>query len=175
MSKKTKDQARKSDPNDGLVAFDRFDDIFASMDSFFETVGDAFGSIFDEGWATPPVSKRMFNRMQPKTSLPKGNIRETDTKYIAEFALAGFSKDDISVELKDNVLFLQATKDDQIEEKGRYLMQEVAKRTFKRVIKFPEKINTDAVTASFENGILTLILEKEKVEPADDVLQIDIN
>jgi len=175
MSKETKDLVKKSDPMDGLVAFDRFDDLFDQFEGLFETFGDAFGSFFDDGWVTPPVTKKIFKRMQPRSTLPKGNIRETDTQYIAEFALAGFSKDDIHVELKDNVLFLQATKEDQQEEKGRYLMQEVSQRTFKRVIKFPEKINTNGVAAVFENGILTLTFEKEKVEVRKGSLTIDIN
>ncbi len=92
---------------------------------------------------------------------PPYNIRKDgDTKYFIEMAVAGFSEDDLEVELKEGVLSIQSKHDDhkQAEEEESYVHRGIAKRTFKRNF----TLSDDVVVKGCEliNGMLKVELEK---------------
>ena len=85
------------------------------------TVG--FDSIFDQ-------LSSMSNFEAP--SYPPYNIRKLGTDgYELEMALAGFTKDDINVEVKEDVLTISASKESKDEEES-FLHKGIAKRAFTR-------------------------------------------
>lgn len=132
---------------------DRLDSLF---DQFFEDFLD-----FDLA---------MFDGLQPKTSFPKVNVIESDDKYEVEVAIAGFDKDDIKLELKDNDLFIQGSKqEDQHDENKKFLRREISSRAFKRIIRLPSKIDTDSIKAEYKNGIIKIVIDKDKVEEPNKI------
>ena len=81
--------------------------------------------------------------------------------------LPGFRKEDITVEVQDDVLTVTGhqktdAKTDQTES-ARTTTQE---RRFSRAIALPENLDLDKIRASYENGVLTVTLPKrEEVKP----------
>lgn len=114
-----------------------------------------FDSIFDE-----------FDRMLESTeryspNYPPYNIkRVNDTDYRIEVALAGYSKEDIEVELKDNALTVRnKTKEQTIDEKGNGVIHKgISTRQFERAFTISEDIKVR--DAELKNGLLTIDLKR---------------
>jgi len=140
---------------------------FGGMDLIEE-----FDRLF-RGW---DLDMKAFTDMQPKSAFPKINVAETDEAYEVEVALAGFDKDDISLELKDNCLCVKADKQQEVvEEEKKYLMKEISSRSFRRALNLPQKVLTDEIECSHKDGVITCVLKKEgQVEPKDNTIKIDI-
>ena len=97
-------------------------------------------------------------------NLMKTDIHETDDAKAYRFAveLPGFQKDEISVELQNGYLTIQAAKGldrDQKDQEGRYIRQERYSGQCSRSF-YVGDIRPEDVTASFEDGILRLTFPK---------------
>jgi len=87
---------------------------------------------------------------------PHYNIKKLDdNKWIIELALAGFSKDDIEIEVKDNVMTING---ELKEENNEYVYKGISSRKFSKSFTLAEF--TECESAKMENGILSIILEK---------------
>ena len=114
-----------------------------------------FDSIFEE-----------FDRMLDSTeryssNYPPYNIkRVNDTDYRIEVALAGYSKDDIEVELKDSALTVRnKSKEQTVDEKGNGVIHKgISTRQFERAFTISEDIKVK--DAELKNGLLTIDLER---------------
>ena len=114
-----------------------------------------------------------FNRLSnvdtAQTSYPPYNIRKiNDLQYVVELALAGFTKDDIEVELTDSTLTVRSVikKDDGVDndeissnnEIG-FVHRGIAKRNFMRQFNLSDDIIVKS--ADLKDGMLTVSLERE--------------
>ena len=123
------------------------------FDDFFS---DPFGMMIPQG-RDPLYGKHAKNLM-------KTDVRETDESYELDVDLPGFTKDEISVELKNGYLTIQAAKGldkDQSDKKGKYIRQERYAGACSRTFYVGEGVEPEDVTAKFENGILQLSIPKE--------------
>ena len=90
------------------------------------------------------------------------DIRETDTEYVLEADLPGFKKEDINIDISDNTLTIRAERHSEHEEKdkkGNYLRCERSYGSFSRSFGL-DGVDTEAIKAGFDNGVLTLTLPK---------------
>ena len=140
-----------------------------------------FGDIFEEFdklWRNWDLDMKAFSDMQPKANFPKLNVAETDDSFEVEVALAGFDKEDLSLELKDNCLLIKADKQEEISEEDgkKYLMREISSRSFRRALNLPKKVLTDDIECTHKDGVVKCVLKKEPELPApeDDIIKIDI-
>ena len=112
-----------------------------------------FDSIFD----------RFFDMDLTRDSgYPPYNIRKiNEAQYVIEIALAGFSKDDIEVEVTEGSLTIRSKK---LDEKGEetsedsYVHKGIAKRTFLRCWTLSDDIFVKG--ADLKDGMLVINLEK---------------
>ena len=82
---------------------------------------------------------------------PPYNIKKIDKEnYQLEMALAGFSKDEIDVEVKENTLTISARTSDK--EEDSFVHQGIARRAFKRRWTLAEHLEVD--DAKLKDGIL---------------------
>lgn len=101
-----------------------------------------------------------FNRLDSITGTdvkgyPHYNIKkEDDNKWVIEFALAGFSKNDVDIEVKDNIMTISG----EIESKDEYLYKGISSKKFSKSFTLAEF--TEVESAEMENGILYVTLEK---------------
>jgi len=101
-----------------------------------------------------------FNTLDSITGDVKGyphyNIKKLDdNKWSIELALAGFSKDDIEIEVKDNIMNI---KGELKEENNEFVYKGISSRKFSKSFTLAEF--TECESAKMENGILSIILEK---------------
>lgn len=91
------------------------------------------------------------------------DIQETDDAYLMEIELPGYDKDNIEVELKDNLLTITAKIDEEVEEeKQNYIHRERKQGTFQRCFSIDQNVDPEIIEAEFKNGILNLKLPKKQ-------------
>ncbi len=102
-----------------------------------------------------------FQKVTTATNYPPYNqIKINDTEYILSFALAGFSKDDVSVSLDNRTLTIKGEKQDaELPEGAEYLHKGIAARKFTDIFTLPEFV--EVIGAEFKDGILDIKLEKQ--------------
>jgi HSP20 family protein len=95
------------------------------------------------------------------------DVAENEEGYIVKASLPGVTADDVELTLEDNVLTIKGEiKADETIEDAQYHVRERRFGSFSRSIRFPVQVNSTAVTASFENGVLRLHVPKaEEVKP----------
>lgn len=105
----------------------------------------------------------------------KTDILQTENGYQLQAELPGFQKEDIKIDLGDGRLTIRAEHTEQNEEKkeNSYLRRERRYGAFARSFDITG-IDETAISASYENGILTLDLPK-KPETAPVSRQIEIH
>lgn len=91
------------------------------------------------------------------------DIRDTGDKYVLEAELPGFNKEDINLDLKDGILTISAEHTENSEQKdekdGSYIRRERRYGSFRRSFDVTG-IDENAITATYQNGVLELSLPK---------------
>ena len=88
-------------------------------------------------------------------SFPKYNIiRHDDMKYTIELALAGYTEEQVTVEVKDRVLYI--TGEGENDTDTNYLHKGVSSRNFEQSFRLAEYVVVDS--AEFVNGMLKVHL-----------------
>ena len=87
---------------------------------------------------------------------PYDIIKQDEETFIIEFALSGFSKDDLNITVKENHLTIEG---DYIRgEDLEYLHKGIAKRSFTRDFVLADTLNVEDVT--FSEGILKIVIKQ---------------
>jgi HSP20 family protein len=96
--------------------------------------------------------------------LPAVDVYENDQALVFKAELPGFSKDDVHVELKDNVLTLKGERKREVEVKEeQYHRMERSHGTFQRSFALPIGVEAEKAEATFKDGVLELTLPKAEV------------
>lgn len=132
------------------------DSVFSQMDNFFKDVFNPY--LLD----TPNTSLSLFE----KSAYPRLDIRDEPDRIVVEVETPGLNKEDIKVEVDNDVLIVRGEKRKDVEEKkGNYIRRELKHSSFSRqVCTLNENCETDKIDASFKNGILEIVIPKKKVE-----------
>mgnify|MGYP003661718870 CR=1 FL=1 len=127
-----------------------------------------FDSLFDDllTEAFPSLSQNLGVGFFNKGSYPKVDVIDNKDNVSIEAEIPGLTKDDVSVELEDNVLTISGNKkqQDQVNENTTYIRRELKRSSFKRSFTLGENLNTSKIDADFKNGILIVTVPKK--EPA---------
>ena len=106
-------------------------------------------------------------------SLPKVNINETADNYQLEMAAPGLKKSDFNLEIDNQVLTIStATKEEQEHKEENYTRREFGYSSFKRTFTLPESVDDGKINASYDEGILRILLPKKeeaKQKPARNI------
>jgi molecular chaperone IbpA len=102
-----------------------------------------------------------FHRMsalhQTESNYPPYNtIKESETEFRLEVALAGFKKNEITVYTENNKLFIEGTKE--VDSGKEYIHHGLANRAFTRVWTVSDDVEVKEVT--FDDGLLTVKLAR---------------
>ena len=112
----------------------------------FKNLTVGFDDIFDQ-------LSSMSKYVNDIPNYPPYNIKKVGKdKYQLDMALAGFSKDDVKVEVNDNTLTVSASSSDK--EDDSYVHKGIAKRAFKRQWTLAEHLEVG--DAKLKDGVLTV-------------------
>lgn len=116
---------------------------------------------FEEEW--PEIWEEWARFRFPAIRTPRMDIYETDDKVVAEVELPGVDPKNIEVEVKDNVLKIEAKSEEKKEEKGKgYYKREIGAKYFKRQVLLPTEVVEEKAEAEYEDGILKVTIPKAK-------------
>ena len=121
-------------------------------------------------------SGRFFKSQMPEFNTPAVNVIETPTEFTMEFGVPGMERSDFDLKVENGLLKLSAEKTtEQNDVDGDFKRREFNYQSFERSFWLPETILTEEIKASYENGILKVVLPK-KVE-AEKAIQnkIEVN
>lgn len=112
-----------------------------------------------------------WNQDSFNAGLPYNSYADENGNTILEVAVAGFSKDDISVAIKGNTLEVVVDKKNKIDNsKNSYFHRGIAMRTFMSSWTLSGQINKKNIKSSIKDGILKIVIPPIK----DDSCVIDI-
>jgi len=90
----------------------------------------------------------------------KIDVRETDKEYLIDAELPGMKKDNINIDMEENQLIISACQEEQTEEKEKnYIHKERRFSSQRRAVYLPN-IDQDAISAKYEDGILSITVPK---------------
>ncbi len=117
--------------------------------------------IFDAAMTYSVGFEDLFNRMHAShsihTSYPPYNIvKETESEWRIEMALAGWAKDDIEISTETNVLCIKSKSDK--ESDGDFIHRGVAKRSFTKTFNIADDVEVGNIT--YKDGLLAIHLTK---------------
>lgn len=93
---------------------------------------------------------------------PQVGIVEREDEAVIELALAGYSKEQLSVKIEDSKIVVSATK---CSEESNSKCHTLAQRAFSKAIMVNDKVfDLDATEVSFENGLLQIMVPRIKQE-----------
>jgi HSP20 family protein len=93
--------------------------------------------------------------------IPAMDLVETDDELVLRADLPGLDRDDIEIEVKDNVLTVAGERKAEHEEKGEgFYRVERASGRFSRSLDLPRGIKADGVSANFDRGVLEVRIPK---------------
>ena len=153
-----------------------FDEVFESA----HNLGHAFKDEFRQGSACHPFGFAWDEKVDfyPLYNYPPANIYITEGKdLVFEFAFAGFSEKDISLEFQGDYMVISAKPS--IETGGEGV------KYFKHRLKFKEikdqkyyvperKFNRDQVKAVYKDGILKIVVPPKDNYASEDGIKVDI-
>jgi HSP20 family protein len=135
------------------------------MDRLF---GDVFGDVFAPAGTTQGTEKGGSGgtHQLPTFHLPM-NISETKEGYHIEAPVPGFRPEDVEVTFTDGILTINAKRSEQqTRREDTYMRREVAYGNYRRQISLPGDVRADDIKATFENGILNVMVPRApKPEP----------
>ncbi len=96
------------------------------------------------------------------TRMPNVDVKETDDSYIIEAELPGLTEKDVEVKVENRNLFISTVKEEKKEEKKEnYLIKERSSFSFSRNFSLPEDADTESITGTFKNGVLSITINKK--------------
>jgi len=128
---------------------------------------DDFVDRFFYGWPS-------FERTDDVTWAPRADIHETEKEVLVDLEIPGLAKDNIKVEVKNNVLTVSGErKQERTTEtpEGSRIERHYGK--FERAFSLPDTVVEDKIAAAYTNGVLTLTLPKtEKAIPKEVTVEV---
>lgn len=118
--------------------------------------------------ATPVRLTNWLDEMFDDFNVPRGafvpelNVYETEKEFQVTLALPGMNKEDIDISLENNTLVVSGERKFEEENGRRYHRVESRFGKFSRSLPLPDIIDSGKVSASYENGVLTVIIPKSE-------------
>lgn len=119
--------------------------------------------------AFPNIDKTLYGKHAK--NMMKTDVKETDAGYEVDIDLPGFKKDEISMELKDGYLTINAAKGldkDEKDKEGKYIRQERYAGSMSRSFYVGKQVTEKDIHPKFENGILAFSVPKEDKKAVEE-------
>lgn len=134
-----------------------------SRDEFLTPVDTLIDRFFNE--AMPAFGTEFGVEFFQNNSYPKVDVTDHPDKIMIEAEIPGLSRDDVSVDLEQNVLTITGGKRDTVVDDGvQYIRKELKRSSFKRSFKLGDNMNVKKIKADFENGLLNITVPKREKE-----------
>jgi len=129
---------------------------YQSIPSLFDDIDELFN-----------VTLPAFNRVRPFYPNRGVSVKDSGDALNVVVELPGVAKEDVKVTLHDDVLTVAAErKQPELKENEQWVRNEISYGKFERSINLPYPVVAEKISATHENGILTVSLPKaEEAKP----------
>lgn len=140
-----------------MTAYDLADP-FAQMEAMEQQMEALMTRPFGMGLMGSPLM-----RGHAASFAPDYDVKATDKAYIISFDMPGMDKAKINVEVKNGVILVSGERSSETKEDqgGKFYRQERSFGYFSRTIPLPEDGKPESLAAKYENGVLTLTIDKK--------------
>ena len=145
-------------------AFDASDP-FAEMQAMQDRINRIMSSQFGPGFGSAAAGSSQMPILGSRFAFsPDYDIKATDKAYVVTFDMPGMDKSKINVEMKDGALYVSGERSSENKEsdRNRVYRQERSFGYFSRTIPLPSDAKADSVQAKYDNGVLTVTVEKKE-------------
>ncbi|AEH37137.1 Hsp20/alpha crystallin family protein [Halopiger xanaduensis] len=155
----------RSDP------FDSITELFERLSRQLETAARSWETEMDvrDGGR----SRFDFSMTQSSPSL---DLADEGSEFVVTVDVPGYDTEDLEIRLSGETLSIRGEREHEAEQGGadeQYIRRERAVQSFNRQLQLPDPVEVDDVSATVNNGILTVRLPKR--EPSDESTSIDID
>lgn len=100
---------------------------------------------------------------------PRTDVTESENTYRLSIDLPGMSKEDVSIKVQDNRLTIRGERKGEMRSDAENVVRmERTFGTFVRTLRLPTSVSAEKITATFDNGVLSVTLPKtEKSNPKE--------
>jgi HSP20 family protein len=151
----------------GDVTVRRSDDV-----NPFLTLHREMNRLFDQAFRGFDLAPFGTGRLLGAAGLPNIEVNDTGKDVTVSAELPGLDEKDVEVELTNGVLIIKGEKKTETEDKDRLFSERTYGRFERRIP--VEDVETDKVSATFKNGVLTVTLPKVP-QAQSNVRRIAIN
>ena len=104
------------------------------------------------------------------------DVMEKDGNYVLQAELPGFKKEDIHIDLKDNILTISASHNEEKKEEDKntkYIRKERHSASYSRSFRVANVLHED-IHATYNNGVLEVTFPKRDSLPEKEAKKIEI-
>lgn len=113
-----------------------------------------------------PVLEDSLKNVSANVNVPAVNIWEDDQNFALNFAAPGLNKSDFNIKVEKGILTVSVVKEVKEDENKKEIRREFGNYNFERSFRLGDQVDTDKIVASYEAGILkVLVPKKEKATP----------
>ena len=137
-----------------------------------------FPQLFDDFFNRDILNWGLTNYSDTNTTIPAVNIKETTDSYEVEVAAPGMNKKDFTVQLEGNVLTISSEKESNKEQSDnvRYSAREFSYQSFSRTFTLQKDVvDTENIQATYEDGVLHLVIPKREEAKQKGPRRIEIS
>lgn len=110
--------------------------------------------MLNDDWLTPFMGLQM-----PATDI----YTEGDKQMTIEVHLPNFADEDVSINIDDDTLEVQASKHEEQKDKNKKYVVRESSASFYRRIRLPDRADKNKVVANMENGVLEIVVPFKKL------------
>lgn len=101
------------------------------------------------------------------------DVEESNGEVVVRADIPGVEREQIEVHTSQNGLEIRASHEEDVEEEQKnYYRRERRSRRFQRTVSLPAPVDPDSASAEYENGVLTVKMEKAE---GDGRRQVEVN
>lgn len=116
-----------------------------------------------------------FRRTTPVSTIPPVNIYEKDDRFEIDMAIPGMDKKDVKIKLDNDTLVIFSEKEHQVsKDEETCTKQEFSYSNFSRSFTLPESADTEKISASSDNGLLKITINKRDESVTKPEREIEI-
>jgi len=142
-----------------------------------ENYSPAWSSFFNDFLNRDWYDWNNQNYSLTNTTIPAVNIKETENEFEVDMAAPGMAKDDFRIELNNSVLTISSEKQSENETKDgkNVTRREFSYQSFSRSFTLPAIVETEKITAKYENGLLKVNIPKKEEAKPKPLKQIQVS
>jgi HSP20 family protein len=136
----------------------------------------AWPNLFNDFFSRDLLDWTTRNFSDTNTTLPSVNISEGPDSYEVDMAAPGLEKKDFKIELTHGALTISSEKKVENETKSgkQFTRREYSYQSFSRSFTLPETVESEKISAKYENGVLKVVIPKKAVAKTKSQKTIEI-